>query len=652
MTLELLSDQLARYLIDTAYKATFLLALGFIPWLVFRNRPAWQALVWTTVLIALVVLPISAVLLPGFEVPLIPRTHVAPPALDQDNVETANFRSFSASVPPHPVSEGTQDRNIPHTKWIPWAAALYLAGLCFSILKIGIGLCRMSRLRKVILPASADGVARINRWRARMGIKVPVNLGTSEKVNVPTVVGFRRPLIVIPGQLAAHKDVQTLDGILVHELAHIKRRDTFYNLLGLLAAAVYWYHPLVHLTRRWLAVTREFACDDWAVSIFRDRKKYSATLLEVTSGLDGHPALALSMDMARTVPVVRRVERILNLSRQITPETGRLRAAALIATIFAFSFVLGCMHPTHSRITPQGDSTPVGGKTMSRTNALRSIMPLFLVENLDTSTQFYIDKLGFEELYRGNFGGGFVQLRRDECDIFLARKDSEVDLRNIRARAPERADFASYDLHIVCQAGTIDALWHEYRNSGVQMGSGPEDRPYGVRDFGIHDPDGYSIVFGAPIESMTSQGDSTPAGGKTMSRTNALRSIMPLFLVENLDTSTQFYIDKLGFEELYRDNFGGGFVQFRRDECDIFLARKDSEVDLRNIRARAPERADFASYDLHIACQAGTIDALWHEYRDSGVQMGSGPEDRPYGVRDFGIHDPDGYSIVFGAPIE
>ena len=137
-----------------------------------------------------------------------------------------------------------------------------------------------------------------------------------------------------------------------------------------------------------------------------------------------------------------------------------------------------------------------------------------------------------------------------------------------------------------------------------------------------------------------------------MSRTDALRSIVPLFLVENLDTSTKFYIDKLGFEEVYRDDFGGGFVQLSRDACDIFLAQKDSEVDLRNIQARAPERADFASYDLHFVCQAGTIDALWQEYRDAGVPVGAEPEDRPYGVRDFGIHDPDGYSIVFGAPIE
>lgn len=115
--------------------------------------------------------------------------------------------------------------------------------------------------------------------------------------------------------------------------------------------------------------------------------------------------------------------------------------------------------------------------------------------------QFYTAKLGFREVFRDE--GGFSILNRDECDVYLAQKQREVDLRNQNARFNVDG-FACYDLHIHCTFGTIDSLWKEFKEAGVEMHpsfeNGPIDRDYGIRDFSIVDPDGYDIVFGAPIE--------------------------------------------------------------------------------------------------------------------------------------------------------
>lgn len=133
----------------------------------------------------------------------------------------------------------------------------------------------------------------------------------------------------------------------------------------------------------------------------------------------------------------------------------------------------------------------------------------------------------------------------------------------------------------------------------------------------------------------------------------SLQSVSPLLQVGDIEASIAFYTQKLGFKKHHQEE--GGFAILGRDECTIFLAQKQTDVDLRNVTARA--RADgYASYDFMVMCAQGTVDALWKEYRDADVPMSAafvnGPVNRSYGIRDFNITDPDGYDIVFGEPVE
>jgi catechol 2,3-dioxygenase-like lactoylglutathione lyase family enzyme len=130
-----------------------------------------------------------------------------------------------------------------------------------------------------------------------------------------------------------------------------------------------------------------------------------------------------------------------------------------------------------------------------------------------------------------------------------------------------------------------------------------------------------------------------------------IQRVSPLLQVADLNASIEFYTTKLGFEEKWRD--GDGFVILSRDGCDIFLGQKQTKVDLRNITARAKPDG-FASYDLHFHCSVGAADALWKEFSEAGANIPEkdGPITREYGIRDFTVIDPDGYSIVFGSPIE
>jgi catechol 2,3-dioxygenase-like lactoylglutathione lyase family enzyme len=130
-----------------------------------------------------------------------------------------------------------------------------------------------------------------------------------------------------------------------------------------------------------------------------------------------------------------------------------------------------------------------------------------------------------------------------------------------------------------------------------------------------------------------------------------IQQISPLLQVSDMNKSVEFYTKKLGFEEKWRD--GDGFVILSRDGCDLFLGQNQTKVDLRNVTARTKPDG-FADYDLHFHCAVGAADALWNEFTKAGVETTekNGPVTREYGIRDFSVIDPDGYTIVFGSPAE
>lgn len=128
-----------------------------------------------------------------------------------------------------------------------------------------IGTSRASdevRARAIEL-ARAAGLARAPR--------VLVHADTSG----PAAVGFVRPVVVLPPRLAGSR----LDHALLHEFAHVARRDALQGLCWSLARVVFWFHPAVHWAAAHAALLRELACDERAVRVLGDANRYRATLL-------------------------------------------------------------------------------------------------------------------------------------------------------------------------------------------------------------------------------------------------------------------------------------------------------------------------------------------------------------------------------------
>ncbi|MFT3827753.1 MAG: M56 family metallopeptidase [Chitinophagaceae bacterium] len=151
---------------------------------------------------------------------------------------------------------------------------------CMKCVKMISGLAHIQRLRhyKTYEPA-AWWKNRVSELAAGIQIKKLVSLLESERVNVPLVIGFFKPVILVPLGLLAKLPQDELEAILLHELAHVKRRDYFVNLLQSFAETIFFFNPAVLWISSLIREEREHCCDDIAIAQISNPKQYINALM-------------------------------------------------------------------------------------------------------------------------------------------------------------------------------------------------------------------------------------------------------------------------------------------------------------------------------------------------------------------------------------
>lgn len=151
---------------------------------------------------------------------------------------------------------------------------------------------------------------------SRLGLRRAVHIVDSLLMDTPTVVGWLRPVILLPIAALANLTPAQVEAILAHELAHIRRHDYLVNLLQTLAETLLFYHPAVWWVSGRIRSEREHCCDTVAVEACGDALGYAAALAELESSRTGRPfptgqaALALAATGGSLLERVRRVLRV------------------------------------------------------------------------------------------------------------------------------------------------------------------------------------------------------------------------------------------------------------------------------------------------------------------------------------------------------
>src|SRR5579884_1353607 len=166
--------------------------------------------------------------------------------------------------------------------YVPWFVACWVAGvLVLAVWLIG-SWGEVLAVAKDATPSSNRAlVAMLDDLTIRMGIRLPVRLLKSARVQVPAAIGVLRPVVLFPAAALTGLSPAQIESILAHELAHVRRHDYLVNLLQSVIEAVLFYHPAVWWVSRRIRVEREHCCDDAAVAASGDREAYATALADL-----------------------------------------------------------------------------------------------------------------------------------------------------------------------------------------------------------------------------------------------------------------------------------------------------------------------------------------------------------------------------------
>lgn len=216
---------------------------------------------------------------------------------------------------------------------------VWLAGVvAFSLRLAGGWLVARRVAQRAVRPASAEIQRLALEVGARLGVRRAVMVLESSVVAVPVMVGWLKPVIVLPAAALAGLTPDQLESLIAHELAHVRRHDFLVNLLQSIVEALLFYHPAVWWVSRRVRMERERCCDDVTVGVC-DRLVYAEALKELATMASPRFALA-----ATDGDLLSRIRRVLGQADDEAGRTSRwvplvIVAATLVLAVQA-SFVL------------------------------------------------------------------------------------------------------------------------------------------------------------------------------------------------------------------------------------------------------------------------------------------------------------------------
>ncbi len=225
-------------------------------------------------------------------------------------------------------------RSVQLTDWFPFIIAVWAFGVSVLTLRLAGGLLVAHRMRnRLVQRVAADWQQRLATLSARLGVTQVVDLCESAVVEVPTVIGWLKPVILVPASALAQLAPSQLEALLAHELAHIRRHDYLVNIIQTVVETVLFYHPAVWWTGRRIREERENCCDDIAVAVCGDPASYARALSRLEEVRVYRPQLAMAADGGSLIGRVRRL---------LTGEsdTSRPASAWLAGIAVAFAVVI------------------------------------------------------------------------------------------------------------------------------------------------------------------------------------------------------------------------------------------------------------------------------------------------------------------------
>jgi beta-lactamase regulating signal transducer with metallopeptidase domain len=221
--------------------------------------------------------------------------------------------------------------------WLPQIVLLWLAGVTFFSIRLLVSWTRVQRLaRAESQPASPAWQRAISHLAEALRLRRAISLVESAAVEVPTVIGWLRPVILLPASTLTGLTAEQIEMVLAHELAHIRRHDFFVNLLQTVVETLMFYHPAAWWISRRIRMEREHCCDDLAIAVCGNPLQYARALTRLEELRAAQTELAVAANGGSLLMRIRR----LVVQKESTGGAARWAAGAAVLAVVVMLFTL------------------------------------------------------------------------------------------------------------------------------------------------------------------------------------------------------------------------------------------------------------------------------------------------------------------------
>jgi beta-lactamase regulating signal transducer with metallopeptidase domain len=278
----------------------------------------------------------------------------------------------------------------PQISWLALAQAWMLPAWACGVLLLSIrlmwGCARISVLRRNGDPAEPAVLSTVSLLSERLRVTRPVRVLISSLADGPSVIGWLRPVLLLPAATVLGLSPDQFEAILAHELAHIRRYDYLVNLGQMLIETLLFYHPAVWWVSSRIRRERELCCDDVAVRTCGDPVCYARALavLERMRVVRGGMIFSAALG-AKDGPLMYRIQRLLGTTPQEQPAS---RLPGIVAICLGLACGVANLNPANAQATllqpPAPPSAPASLLTaplLTTPPARRPNVPLQLAQS-------------------------------------------------------------------------------------------------------------------------------------------------------------------------------------------------------------------------------------------------------------------------------
>jgi beta-lactamase regulating signal transducer with metallopeptidase domain len=282
-------------IVDIVLKVTVVLGVAALAArLLSRRSAAARHQIWAVAMAAALIMPLLTTVAPQWTIAVLPAPAAVPdiePMSVQPAAPSGSSVRTAATDPvfePIPAITPTTTDDLPSiassaTEGLSTITTIWLAGVLLVLARLAFGTARVWWIARRAMPAT--DWAPLGQHLARaIGIERHVTFLSGDEEAMPMAWGLVRARVLLPAD-ADEWPMERQRVVLLHELAHVKRRDCLTQMLAHLTCAAYWFNPLVWLAAKRLRAERERACDDLVLAAGTRGSDYADHLLDIARSL-------------------------------------------------------------------------------------------------------------------------------------------------------------------------------------------------------------------------------------------------------------------------------------------------------------------------------------------------------------------------------